>query len=106
MLFQQQPARFGTRHPLHHTITPYLSHLSTSHRLACVALVKAGGGCLSVTSLWLCLQDRRVALAEGRAVPQDLLGVLLTAADEAGQTLTDEELWEDIHDVMGAGVCQ
>jgi len=51
-----------------------------------------------------CLQDRRVALAEGRAAPQDLLGVLLTAADEAGQTLTDEELWEDIHDIMGAGV--
>lgn len=44
------------------------------------------------------LQERRVALAEGRAVPQDLLGVLLTAADEAGQKMTDEELWEDVHD--------
>lgn len=39
-----------------------------------------------------------MALAEGRAVPQDLLGVLLTAADEAGQRMTDDELWEDVHD--------
>jgi cytochrome P450 len=51
------------------------------------------------------LQERRIALAEGRPVPQDLLGILLTAADEAGQAMTDEELWEDVHDVMGAGVC-
>jgi hypothetical protein len=29
--------------------------------------------------------------------------VLLTAADDNGQGLTDEELWEDVHDVMGAG---
>jgi hypothetical protein len=49
------------------------------------------------------LQERRIALAEGRPVPQDLLGILLTAADEAGQAMTDEELWEDVHDVMGAG---
>lgn len=42
-------------------------------------------------------------MLEGRPVPQDLLGVLLTAADETGQTLNDEELWEDVHDVMGAG---
>lgn len=53
----------------------------------------------------LILQERRVALAEGQPVPQDLLGVLLTAADEAGQKMTDEELWEDVHDVMGAGTC-
>lgn len=45
-----------------------------------------------------------MALAEGRPVPQDLLGVLLTAADEAGHMMTDEELWEDVHDVMGAGL--
>lgn len=44
-----------------------------------------------------------MALSEGRPVPQDLLGVLLTAADESGQALNDEELWEDVHDVMGAG---
>eukprot|EP00775_Hariotina_reticulata_P002129 gene2129-2448_t len=49
------------------------------------------------------IQERRLALAEGKNVPQDLLGVLLTAADEAGQAMTDEELWEDVHDVMGAG---
>ena len=48
-------------------------------------------------------QERRIALAAGEAVPQDLLGVLLTAADERGQHMTDEELWEDVHDVMGAG---
>lgn len=48
-------------------------------------------------------QERRFALAEGRPVPQDLLGVLLAAADEQGRALTDEELWEDVHDVMGAG---
>lgn len=38
------------------------------------------------------MQERREALAEGRPVPQDLLGVLLTAADELGQTMTDEEV--------------
>jgi hypothetical protein len=25
------------------------------------------------------------------------------ARDEAGQAMTDEELWEDVHDIMGAG---
>ncbi|WIA42697.1 hypothetical protein OEZ86_008649 [Tetradesmus obliquus] len=49
------------------------------------------------------IQERRIALAAGQPVPQDLLGILLTAADEAGQAMTDEELWEDVHDVMGAG---
>ncbi|KIY99113.1 hypothetical protein MNEG_8851 [Monoraphidium neglectum] len=49
------------------------------------------------------IQERRVALGEGRPVPQDLLGVLLTAADDEGRGMTDEELWEDVHDVMGAG---
>jgi cytochrome P450 len=27
----------------------------------------------------------------------------MQATDEKGQHMTDEELWEDIHDVMGAG---
>lgn len=49
------------------------------------------------------IQERRAALAEGKPVSQDLLGILLTAVDEAGHTMTDEELWEDVHDVMGAG---
>ncbi|PRW33565.1 cytochrome P450 [Chlorella sorokiniana] len=35
--------------------------------------------------------------------PQDLLDVLLMATDESGVPMTDEELWEDVHDVMGAG---
>jgi TorA maturation chaperone TorD len=30
--------------------------------------------------LYLLLQERRMALAEGRIMPQDLLGILLTAA--------------------------
>jgi hypothetical protein len=45
-----------------------------------------------------------VTLSQGLPVPQDLLGILLTAADESGQAMTDEELWEDVHDVMGAGM--
>lgn len=49
-------------------------------------------------------QERREALAAGRPVPQDLLGVLLTAADEAGHMMTDEELWEDVHDVSSSSV--
>ena len=39
-------------------------------------------------------QDRRAALAEGANPRADLLGVLLGARDEAGQPMTDEELWE------------
>ncbi len=27
----------------------------------------------------------------------------LQAEDENGQEMTDEELWEDVHDIMGAG---
>ena len=27
----------------------------------------------------------------------------LQAEDENGQKMTDEELWEDVHDIMGAG---
>ena len=39
-------------------------------------------------------QERRAALAAGGAPRADLLGVLLDARDEAGQPMTDEELWE------------
>lgn len=48
-------------------------------------------------------QRRREELAAGLPGQPDLLGVLLTAVDEAGESLTDEELWEDVHDIMGAG---
>eukprot|EP00850_Spirogloea_muscicola_P015455 SM000118S25598 [mRNA] locus=s118:217470:221209:- [translate_table: standard] len=49
------------------------------------------------------IQDRRQeAKLTGQSVP-DLLGVLLDAEDENGEKLTDEELWEDVHDIMGAG---
>lgn len=27
----------------------------------------------------------------------------MQAEDEEGQRMTDEELWEDVHDIMGAG---
>jgi len=35
--------------------------------------------------------------------PRDLLDSLLLATDGDGRPLTDDELWEDVHDVMGAG---
>jgi cytochrome P450 len=50
-----------------------------------------------------CTQERRADLAAGLAGKPDLLGVLLEAVDDSGAPLTDEELWEDVHDVMGAG---
>lgn len=59
--------------------------------------------CIMRSAMLDVIHDRRLALAEGLPVPQDLLGVLLAATDEAGQAMTDEELWEDVHDVMGAG---
>jgi cytochrome P450 len=42
-------------------------------------------------------------LRAGEQGPDDLLGTLLTTVDEDGTALTDEELWEDVHDIMGAG---
>lgn len=51
-----------------------------------------------------CVQERRELIKNGEKTPDDLLGSLLTAVDpEDGSSLTDEELWEDVHDVMGAG---
>ena len=32
-----------------------------------------------------------------------MLASLLSARDDDGTPLTDEELWEDVHDIMGAG---
>eukprot|EP00884_Botryococcus_braunii_P015417 jgi/Botrbrau1/2559/Bobra.0079s0045.1 len=49
------------------------------------------------------IQKRRDKLASGDEGENDLLGVLLQARDEEGQAMTDEELWEDVHDIMGAG---
>ncbi|GLI63266.1 hypothetical protein VaNZ11_006170 [Volvox africanus] len=49
------------------------------------------------------VQERRSALAAGLAGKDDLLQALLTARDDAGVGLSDEELWEDVHDIMGAG---
>eukprot|EP00898_Chlorokybus_atmophyticus_P004687 jgi/Chlat1/5219/Chrsp33S05189 len=48
--------------------------------------------------------ERRAARDAGvKANSSDLLEVLLGAKDDNGVGLTDEELWEDVHDVMGAG---
>ncbi|GLC47259.1 hypothetical protein PLESTB_001835900 [Pleodorina starrii] len=49
------------------------------------------------------IQERRTALSSGLPGKDDLLQALLTATDEVGRGLTDEELWEDVHDIMGAG---
>ncbi|KAG2490073.1 hypothetical protein HYH03_011538 [Edaphochlamys debaryana] len=49
------------------------------------------------------IQERRGALQAGRPGRDDLLQLLLSATDESGVGMTDEELWEDVHDVMGAG---
>ncbi|GFR44797.1 hypothetical protein Agub_g6132, partial [Astrephomene gubernaculifera] len=49
------------------------------------------------------IQERRAALASDQSSHDDLLQALLTATDDAGASLTDEELWEDVHDIMGAG---
>jgi hypothetical protein len=78
------------------TLFTAFHHVLTFHPPTCL---------LACLPAWLPagVQERRVALSESRPVPQDLLGVLLTAADESGQALNDEELWEDVHDVMGAG---
>eukprot|EP00899_Mesostigma_viride_P023217 jgi/Mesvir1/407/Mv11298-RA.1 len=49
------------------------------------------------------IEDRRTFLAAGGEPKKDLLEVLLFAKDEKGQGMTDDELWEDCHDIMGAG---
>lgn len=49
------------------------------------------------------IQERRKALERGDPAPDDLLATLLTATNEDGSPLTDDELWDDVHDVMGAG---
>lgn len=49
------------------------------------------------------MQERREAWGATGQAGDDLLGVLLQAQDEEGRQLSDEELWEDVHDIMGAG---
>lgn len=58
----------------------------------------------SNSSVEVLLQARRNSIQKGEKTPDDLLGTLLSSVDpEDGSSLTDEELWEDVHDVMGAG---
>mmetsp|Transcript_8642 Transcript_8642/g.28358 ORF Transcript_8642/g.28358 Transcript_8642/m.28358 type:complete len:536 (-) Transcript_8642:735-2342(-) len=53
------------------------------------------------------IEDRRRRMLAGEACPRDLLGSLLQAQMDqvaaGGEGFTDFELWEDVHDVMGAG---
>jgi cytochrome P450 len=77
--------------------SPLSSHRSES-QAAIVHCVKR------VSNLTSCVaQERRESWAASGVPGDDLLGVLLQAEDEEGRRLTDEELWEDVHDIMGAG---
>lgn len=49
------------------------------------------------------ITERRSDLVKGLTEKNDLLGSLLKVYDEDGNQMTDEELWEDVHDIMGAG---
>ncbi|KAL4419812.1 hypothetical protein ABPG75_006910 [Micractinium tetrahymenae] len=55
------------------------------------------------------IAERRAALAartaagEGEGEARDVLDMLLQATDDSGVHMTDSELWEDVHDIMGAG---
>eukprot|EP00210_Caulerpa_lentillifera_P007260 g6946.t1 len=49
------------------------------------------------------ITQRRSDLSKGHQERNDLLGSLLKVYDEDGNKMTDEELWEDVHDIMGAG---
>ncbi|PNW87838.1 hypothetical protein CHLRE_01g003850v5 [Chlamydomonas reinhardtii] len=49
------------------------------------------------------IAERRASLAAGGRGRDDLLQALLTATEDDGRGLSDEELWEDVHDIMGAG---
>mmetsp|Transcript_33372 Transcript_33372/g.86576 ORF Transcript_33372/g.86576 Transcript_33372/m.86576 type:complete len:592 (+) Transcript_33372:398-2173(+) len=48
-------------------------------------------------------ERRRQLRADPGAEYGDLLGQLLCAEDEDGHRATDEEVWHDVHDIMGAG---
>lgn len=48
------------------------------------------------------INERRAALAEGRALPDDTLSVLITA-DHEGVRFTDEEILMACHQTLGAG---
>lgn len=49
------------------------------------------------------ITQRRQYLKQGGEPKKDLLGSLLNVYDEDGNKMQDEELWEDVHDIMGAG---
>jgi cytochrome P450 len=51
------------------------------------------------------IEERRQRIREGAAdMPEDLMTELINIQEEQGKdAFTDTELWEDIHDVMGAG---
>ena len=49
------------------------------------------------------ITQRREERTNGEDQKKDLLGSLLEVYDEDGNKMSDEELWEDVHDIMGAG---
>uniref|UniRef100_A0A7S0DFN7 Cytochrome P450 n=1 Tax=Amorphochlora amoebiformis TaxID=1561963 RepID=A0A7S0DFN7_9EUKA len=50
------------------------------------------------------IEDRRSKIKRSEKVPQDLMTSLIEIQNEEGMdTFDDVDLWEDIHDVMGAG---
>lgn len=67
-----------------------------------LAALRGSMGVIKETMLRI-VAERRAALERGGGGKDDLLGDLLTAEDPEGHRATDEELWHDIHDIMGAG---
>jgi len=50
------------------------------------------------------IEERRQLVLKGADVPDDLMTELIRIQQASGEdSFTDTELWEDIHDVMGAG---
>lgn len=98
MIYVRNPDRFN-QFWVHRLPTHGMLYLVTSALLLCWIFVV--GARLTVKEV---VQQRRELMKNGEKTPDDLLGTLLTAVDpEDGTSLTDEELWEDVHDVMGAG---
>ncbi|GMH33024.1 hypothetical protein BSKO_00858 [Bryopsis sp. KO-2023] len=83
-------------------ITP-IKVLKVLNKLGYPKLRKLDGAVATMRDIMLnVINERRNDLRLGKT-KDDLLGVLLEARDEEGKPMTDLELWEDVHDIMGAG---
>lgn len=83
-------------------VTP-VQVLKVLNRLGYPKLKKLDGAVETMREIMLnVINERRNDLKMGKT-KDDLLGVLLEARDEDGNPMTDLELWEDVHDIMGAG---